>query len=238
MYQKLKFAIATTGVLLGLATLHTNPAQAAVVKTIDFSEFSPGEVVTGAMTEHATLSVSEQGRVVAGIDPARPLRELMIFDTTCGGGPASNCTGGDDDLFFGNQFGNSLIISQDNNSASPNDSQIGGIITFDFKMPVSFIGFNLLDDEEESTEVTLFNGDTVVQVISGIVGPGNNSEIFVNGFTSAPVTRVSIDLPGSGAIDNITYSKVPEPLTILGSTMALGFGAMFKKQQSKKQKKS
>ncbi|MEQ8975973.1 MAG: PEP-CTERM sorting domain-containing protein [Coleofasciculus sp. C1-SOL-03] len=44
-------------------------------------------------------------------------------------------------------------------------------------------------------------------------------------------------LPGSGAIDDVNYA-VPEPLTILGSGMALGFGALFKKQQSKKQKKN
>lgn len=38
---------------------------------------------------------------------------------------------------------------------------------------------------------------------------------------------------------NIRYEKktVPEPLTILGSSMALGFGALFKKEYSRKQKK-
>lgn len=36
----------------------------------------------------------------------------------------------------------------------------------------------------------------------------------------------------------LTVSDVPEPLTILGSATALGFGALFKRQQSRKQKKS
>jgi hypothetical protein len=159
----------------------------------------------------------------------------MIFNTDCG--PGVDCSA-DPDLDFGGQFGNALIISFDNNSDTPNDSQIGGVITFDFKIPVIFNGFNLLDDEEEFTKVSLFNGGDLVQEIDGIVGPGDNQAIFVDGFTTAPVTRVEIDLPGSGAIDNITYDPVPEPLTILGSTMALGFGALFKKQQSKKQKKN
>jgi hypothetical protein len=141
-------------------------------------------------------------------------------------------------LDFGGQFGKALIISFDNNSNTPNDSQVGGVITFDFKTPVIFEGFNLLDDEEEFTKVSLFNGNTLVQEIDGIVGPGDNQAIFVDGFTTALVTRVEIDLPGSGAIDNITSTPVPEPLTILGSTMALGFGALFKKQQSKKQQKN
>ncbi|MEQ9235834.1 PEP-CTERM sorting domain-containing protein [Coleofasciculus sp. E2-BRE-01] len=232
MDHKLNFAIATAGAVLGLTALHANPAQAAV---IDFEEFEHGEVVTGVMTKHATLGVFSQGNVNQNFPNAGEPRDLMIFDTDCG--PGVNCSA-DPDLDFGGQFGKALIISFDNNSAIPNDSQIGGVITFDFKTPVVFNGFNLLDDEEESTIVSLFNGNTLVQQIGGIVGPGDNSAIFVDGFTTAPVTRVEIDLPGSGAIDNVQFEKVPEPLTILGSTMALGFGALFKKQQSKKQKKN
>lgn len=34
--------------------------------------------------------------------------------------------------------------------------------------------------------------------------------------------------------DNHAYDAVPEPLTILGSGLALGFGALFKKQQSRR----
>lgn len=34
--------------------------------------------------------------------------------------------------------------------------------------------------------------------------------------------------------DNHAYRRVPEPLTILGSGLALGFGAIFKKQQSRR----
>jgi hypothetical protein len=232
MDHKLKFAIATAGAVLGLTALHANPAQAAV---IDFEEFEHGEVVTGEMTKNATLGVFSQRNVNQNFPNAGEPRDLMIFNTDCG--PGVDCSA-DPDLDFGGQFGNALIISFDNNSDTPNDSQIGGVITFDFKIPVIFNGFNLLDDEEEFTKVSLFNGGDLVQEIDGIVGPGDNQAIFVDGFTTAPVTRVEIDLPGSGAIDNITYDPVPEPLTILGSTMALGFGALFKKQQSKKQKKN
>jgi hypothetical protein len=69
------------------------------------------------------------------------------------------------------------------------------------------------------------------------VGAGDRDSITVDGFSNTKVTRLEVDLPGSGAIDDVTYA-VPEPLTILGSSMALGFGALFKKQQSKKQKKN
>jgi hypothetical protein len=37
---------------------------------------------------------------------------------------------------------------------------------------------------------------------------------------------------------DISYKSVPEPLTILGSATALGFGVLFKRENSKKSKKS
>ncbi|MEQ8755512.1 MAG: PEP-CTERM sorting domain-containing protein [Coleofasciculus sp. G1-WW12-02] len=67
------------------------------------------------------------------------------------------------------------------------------------------------------------NGQMIARSITGngeyhIVAPNNgNSSVVFDG-----------DLPDPEA--------VPEPLTILGSGMALGFGAFFKRQQSKKQK--
>lgn len=68
------------------------------------------------------------------------------------------------------------------------------------------------------------NGQMIAKSITGngefhIVAPNNgNSSVVFEGD----------DLPDPEA--------VPEPLTILGSGMALGFGAFFKRQQSKKQK--
>jgi len=42
---------------------------------------------------------------------------------------------------------------------------------------------------------------------------------------------------GDGTIHTVTSTPVPEPTTILGSSIALGFGAFFKKQSSKKRNK-
>jgi len=227
MYQKMKFAIAAAGTLLGVATLHANPAQAAVV---NFSEFSEGQIVTDETTDQGvTFSVSPNG------DSSR---ELMIFDSTCGNGSDdSNCTGGDDDLFFGDQFGNVLIISEDNDTTDPDDSVNGGLITFHFPQAIFLKSIAYLDgDESDPATFTTFNGSTQVDFLSR-VGAGDNEFITVDGFSNTKVTRLEVDLPGSGAIDDVNYA-VPEPLTILGSSMALGFGALFKKQQSKKQKKN
>jgi len=234
MYQKIKLAIAA-GTLLGVATLHANPAQAAKVT---FEEFNAGDTFppTGPSTPTppgVAVTIGGTGNGTTGGNPRLP----MIFDSTCGGGSASDCTGNDDDLFFGNQFGNVLIISQNNNSDSPNDSRFGGTLTFDFSEPIFLNSIAYLDgDENIPATFETFNGSTLVDSLSSL-GAGDNQFITVDGFSNTKVTRLEVDLPGSGAVDNITYA-VPEPLTILGSSMALGFGALFKKQQSKKQKKN
>ncbi|MEQ8970738.1 MAG: PEP-CTERM sorting domain-containing protein [Coleofasciculus sp. C1-SOL-03] len=53
------------------------------------------------------------------------------------------------------------------------------------------------------------------------------------GSSSNDFTPIKVDYNATLEIEG-----VPEPLTILGSATALGFGALFKRQQSRKQKKS
>ncbi|MEA5501368.1 PEP-CTERM sorting domain-containing protein [Limnoraphis robusta Tam1] len=64
---------------------------------------------------------------------------------------------------------------------------------------------------------------------------------FVPGFFSAEDAAVFYDVEnGDGGAGNVALAStdVPEPLTILGSGMALGFGALFKREQAKKRDKS
>lgn len=52
------------------------------------------------------------------------------------------------------------------------------------------------------------------------------------------VANVTVCLESSSDPGCFESTSVPEPLTILGSATALGFGTLLKRQQSKKQKKS
>ncbi|MEQ8962247.1 MAG: PEP-CTERM sorting domain-containing protein [Coleofasciculus sp. C2-GNP5-27] len=229
--------VATVGAVLSLVTLNANPVKAAGVKVIDFSEFAVGQKVTGETTKSATLSVSGQG------ETGSP-RDLMIFDTFCGGGSAtaSDCSGGDDDLFFPSSefnFGNALIISEDNDSTDPDDSRHGGTISFNFNRLVRLEQFGLLDiDESNNVEITTFADTAGTQQIQqfSVQGAGDNETQTVTGFNNTLVQRLDVYLPGSGAVDNIAYEPVPEPLTILGSATALGMGGLLKRQHSRGRK--
>ena len=88
-----------------------------------------------------------------------------------------------------------------------------------------FFGPTVPDDE-----FVFNNVETQLQLVfprpfNGI-GTGDADAVF--GVGSGP----------SGGINVSKITSVPEPLTILGSGLALGFGAYFKKEYSRKQKKT
>ena len=138
----------------------------------------------------------------------------MIFDATCGGGPASNCSGDDDDLFQPAQ-GNVLIISEIGNSSSnPNDAFAGGTIDLDFAGfdggVVTVVSLKLLDTEEDGTAQLYdggLGGTLLTTVALPIVGDGGISTISID-VDGADFLRIT--LGGSGAIDDISLETEDE----------------------------
>lgn len=117
-----------------------------------------------------------------------------------------------------------------------------GSISFAFNTPIDSIGFDLLDVEgtaEEPFSVDFSDGSTSLQLdfadfiaLDGTLEFGNNSANRILPVTAEQVSdiaggtltsfnSVTFNLGGSGAIDNVTFTAVPEPtglpiLTLLG----------------------
>jgi hypothetical protein len=91
------------------------------------------------------------------------------------------------------------------------------------------------------------DGNPIGQLFADNITGNDVPDLATSGSFSTPVYEFQIlkDINltseiGTG-LSNMTtidqeYSSVPEPLTILGSAAALGFGVAFKKEQSRKQK--
>ena len=121
--------------------------------------------------------------------------DAMIFDS-------ANPTGGDTDL-ASSSLGNILIISEDGDSADPDDNAKGGTLMFDWDGVVNLESLGLLDIEEAGGMVTLYGADdtTVLRTID-IPGLGNTSVQSLD-IGTADVGKMDVLLAGSGAVTEI-----------------------------------
>jgi len=157
----------------------------------------------------------------------------MVFDATCGGGPASNCSGGDSDLYLPGQ-GGVLIISEDGDSSDPDDfgccppcptgaaandaptfAADASDITTRCTLVLDFENFGeglvtitdvTLVDVEEDAYVWLYrDGNLVGEVRLEEAGDGMVAQRFLPFPVEADLMVVKLN--GSGAVDDIGYSE-------------------------------
>lgn len=176
----------------------------SVTKTIDFEGFCKGEVITDDI-EGVTISAWARGRT----NNDQP-DEAMIFDS-------NNPTGGDWDLRTATQ-NNILIISEDNLSSDPDDNARGGSITFDFDAPKTIDQLTWIDIDHGETNTVKFY-DAAGNLITSIDGmTTGDSKQGTQTFDVANVSKMVIEMSGSGAIDDIVYSEPGDAPTYLYDT--------------------
>ncbi|MEL6613717.1 MAG: hypothetical protein AAFQ53_16610, partial [Bacteroidota bacterium] len=162
---------------------------------IDFEGFERGTTITDQI-EGVTISVEKRG---SGVD------EAMIFDS-------NNPTGGDWDLATTTQD-NILIISEDGHEWDPDDNWQGGQMFFDFDTVSTVESLTWVDiDDGKPATVSFFDENgTLITTIEGLcTGDGG---VGVQTFNVEGVARMVIDLPGSGAVDNINFFDTEEVVT-------------------------
>ena len=157
---------------------------------------------------------------------------FLIDDAFCDG-RARNCTGRDRDLFFP-EFGNILIISEDNDFNDPDDSRDGGTIIASFDSLVTNITLTLLDIERprgrnaQGNSVSAFLDGTQVALFDNLSSGNNESLRLSLGEVIADEIRIS--LSGSGAIGTITSTPVPVPAALPLFLSGLGLVAFRRRK--------
>jgi hypothetical protein len=159
-----------------------------------------------------------------------------------------------------NQFlGNLLIIAENNLDIDedelidrPDDEGLrpGGLILFDFDTPITTFGFDLIDIEgaSEGFQATFIMSNTGSASLgyddfTNAASPyydstimfGDNSANRISSISAEDLRlsqfdRVQMNLGGSGAIDNIHWTTVPEPgsIFLIGSGL-IGLGILKQK---------
>ncbi len=208
-------AVFAVAMLLLVTQLGTGEVRADVdPATIDFETgLSEGDIVSSVSCGSGMVcSAATVGFVgVDGDSPAFGTNAAMIFDATCQpGGTKNDCSGGDGDLLFPAQ-GNILIMSEDLDSADPDDADLkNAFFEFDFSTwgpgTVCVDSIDIMDVEsveQPGSRIELFSGGSQIAgspVVIPATGDNNLANLTVG---LCGVTSMRVTLNGSGAIDNI-----------------------------------
>ena len=251
--------VGTTLVALGTVMTCGNGALAASINNRPITTIPTGTSLQNTLDG---ITVSD----LPGIDVVDDQSKFALFDNTSSSGAIGTLIAEIAGLKDQNKFGlysasnpeNKVVIFD--GLVSPDSPSPQAFITFlaDGSVKVnggnSFAGFGgsfgfYLENDNNTfyTEDTLNNGNPQFLVYQG----DNNTKLQLNGLASGTFVDTEFifaaeDLPFSGSdqdfndmvvhVSGIEPAAVPEPMTILGSALALGFGGLFKRQMSKRQK--
>lgn len=211
MRRKWLTLISIVAVLTASVAAVTIASAGSGSATIDFEGLAEGTIVSSLSSGNGISGDLVTGSVdVFGTRPGFAGNQAMVFDSTCApGGTGADCSGGDADLLKP-VLGNTLIISEDNDSTDPDDADLVGA-NFEF----DFAGFGngvVTVDSLDVMDVEAVEPGAKIEVYSG--GPGGTLEKTVpipttgdNGLANVAVNATGdfmrVTLNGSGAIDNI-----------------------------------
>lgn len=228
-------------VLCGVVALSTTAFAAPIV--IDFS--TEDDFTTPLANGQEISTPPNFGRLFSLNSGAGRHEGLAIFDSGTNG---PNKSGPDFDLLVG--LGNILILQSPDHPRqgtpgffdTPDDSEYGGEIFFDFYNPVEMLTIDLIDINtgQHETYITLYdsagrtrnfdvpsrwtrdvhtmgpNGYDTLALNSLLpqVGEGGSTATATQtaGFDPTAVVRMKVKFMGSGALDNVVF--VPEPGTL------------------------
>ena len=190
------------------------------VSVIDFEDALAAGDIVAAVSKGAGISGFDAGGSigVGGDNPILPGQNAaMIFDATCGGGTAIDCSGGEADLFRP-ELGNILIVSKDLDGDDPDDSPFSSnVLRFDFTswgagdVDVASVLMNVIDIDASQAGglIDLYSGGPGGDLLRSLEVPitGNNGVgTVVLDLEEAGIDYMEVRLKGSGAIDNIAFS--------------------------------
>ena len=197
---------------LELDSLEAPPSECS----IDFQSFVPGQKL-GSLSYG--VQVTAQKRINGYVGPLRS-SDAMVFDSenptgddfdlgtpnsSVMNGPGQGTAGQAGELFENvTPLGNVLIISEDGESSNPDDSAFGGILTFDFLLPLGVASVGLLDNDRVTT-ITVHTVDGTVSTVSN--GNGGDNSFEVVAINKPMVTKMVVHMGGSGAISELSLTS-------------------------------
>ena len=207
----------TAAIVVSLGTLAAKPSQAAVV---DFSTWNS----TGTVSNlgNGQVNLESTGEFADG--PLQSFLGLNSSDLDIGG-----------EAFEGSAVTNNITAAAGdkfsftyNFLTDETASTIGALNDFAF-VSINGVVNQLTDVSDAINTSSSFNSETGLRTFSTTFANSGNFQVGLG------VVNVD-DFSGTSAfqVTNASIESVPEPSTILGTLVAGGFGAMFRRKRSKK----
>lgn len=211
------------------AALSLGTASAAVIQVEDFN----------ALGGHgATLDNISIATVTTQSNRSGSVNQALLFDTGETNTQDGDLEGPHQRLSTAQaiDLGNLVIIAENSNFSDPDDEARGGSVTFDFNSAVNLYSLDFADTRPGvSVEITDIFGATFLFTLFDDLDTGNNAPVnfmetlfFGNGVENA--IRMVVNLPDSGAFDNLAYSEVPLPAGLL--LMGTGAAVFLRKRKA------
>ena len=176
---------------------------------IDFNEFEAGETAfsyTGVTITLPTVNAPSTGPLMIfdsenpsgnNFDLGSPNEDYAGPGTGSGGGISG---GGPNPV----PLGKIMIISKDGISGNPSRSPHGGVIRFDFDLPIKAKEIHLLDMDEDNNFIYLYDSSLMLIDTINIPNLGDNSFQIVD-LSCENVMRIEVEFESSGAIVKLAY---------------------------------
>lgn len=196
--------------LISASALIVGLAGAASAATVDFGDFTPGQVLS--------MNTNFGDGIVADVSAIGGVAQAVVFDT-------NNAPSITNDPDLANPFTNSVdstdtrrfdnaLIVQENDPGTPDDA-VGGSLTFEFTSLLSFNDIYLLDSEAGSFVELFLNGmsvekiDVTAALDSDTNNNVNNNEFTLLDFDGAQGDTLVVSFLKSGALGEFEASVVP-----------------------------
>jgi len=193
------------GAVEAIFTMHfdTLPAGQQV------SEVALNQGISGRST--GTLPLSLLGTSSVRIHAQRLNKEgdsnrAMIYNAECEGN-AESCSGNDGDDLYQPGQGNLLIVSQDNDSADPNDNHDGGHIDFDFSNfgpgAVTVTSVEVFDVSHKGAAVYLYADGELIKEVP--IPRGETGELSLVEIDTPGVDLMRVTVEDSFAVNDVPF---------------------------------
>lgn len=228
--------------LCGLGVALLFGAGSATAVTIDFDSAPEGTIVEqadGVDVSAVSLAFGPDAAVLFDSEGGAPIG-LDLQGPPWAGGNLADASLGNILLIPERLNGDPASGMVDRVDLPFDESRTAGFLVFGFDVPVLDFGLDLIDVEPDAGEalvISFFSGGDVVGVLrasdlmarDGSIqfGDGTANRVLpvsASDFGVASIDQVQVNLGGLGAVDNLSFTPVPEPGT--AALMLLGLAGL------------